>query len=72
MATQEGKGSILFKLIIVVLVVILILVINIPGKIWSEEQVIMMKSWSNMASAIPLSASTKSTASGRSSSGSDR
>jgi hypothetical protein len=50
MARQEGKGSLLFKLIIAILIVILIIVIKIPGKIWSEEMNTMITSWSNMTS----------------------
>ena len=50
MARKEGKGSILFKVIIAALIIILVLVINIPGEIWSEEMEDAMTSWSNMAS----------------------
>ena len=37
MATTEGKGSILLKLLIVILVVLLVIVIILPGKIWKNE-----------------------------------
>ncbi len=37
MAANEGKGSILLKLLIVVLVGVLIAVIIVPGSIWDEE-----------------------------------
>jgi hypothetical protein len=37
MAEQESKGSVLYKIIIVVLVFVIYLVIMIPGKIWDQE-----------------------------------
>ncbi len=41
MATKSAKGSILFKILIVVLVVALIFVILIPAEIWKQEKIEM-------------------------------
>ena len=48
MASQESKGSILFKIIIVVLIVAIYFVIVIPGQIWDREQSNMKISRQNM------------------------
>jgi len=50
MAANEGKGSILLKLLIVVLVVVLIAVIIVPGKIWDEESSEQLTAQDNMSS----------------------
>jgi hypothetical protein len=49
MASQEGSGSILLKIIIVVLVIATIFVITVPGEIWQQEEMIMDISRGNMA-----------------------
>ena len=49
MASQEGKGSIILKIFIVLLVVALIIVIILPGRIWQEEEMIRSTSRGNMA-----------------------
>jgi hypothetical protein len=48
MSDQQGKGSIVYKLVIVLLVVILVFVIIIPGTIWTHESETMEKSRTNM------------------------
>ena len=50
MAKYQGKGSIILKLLIVVMIAALILVINIPGKIWNTEENITSTSHGNMSS----------------------
>ncbi len=50
MSKSEGQGSILLKLIILILVVGLILVIKIPGDIWQEEKSEVEKARANMMS----------------------
>ena len=48
MSDQQGKGSIVYKLVIVLLVVLLVFVITIPGTIWTREAKTMEKSRTNM------------------------
>jgi len=48
MSDQQGKGSIVYKLVIVLLVVLLVFVITIPGTIWTREAQTMEKSRTNM------------------------
>jgi len=50
MAANEGKGSILLKLLIVVLVVVLIAVIIVPGNIWDEESSEQLTAQDNISS----------------------
>jgi hypothetical protein len=50
MAQVSGKGSIVLKLLIVILAVALILVIKIPAKIWDEEATQQSRSHYNMSS----------------------
>ncbi|HGY54355.1 MAG TPA: hypothetical protein ENK44_01510 [Caldithrix abyssi] len=50
MSKSEGKGSILLKLIIVILVIGLILVIKIPGDIWEQEEQELLQARSNLTS----------------------
>ena len=49
MAAQDGGGSIIFKLVIILLVVATIIVIEVPGSIWQEEEMIMNTSRGNLA-----------------------
>jgi len=49
MATLEGKGSIILKIVIALLVVAMVIVIILPGKIWEEEDRIKESSRSNMS-----------------------
>ena len=50
MATQEGKGSIVLEILIVILTAALVAVILIPGKIWKEEAQEQQKAHYNMMS----------------------
>ena len=50
MAQDSDKGSILLKLLIIVLAVALIIVIKIPAKIWNEEDTEKARSEYNMSS----------------------
>lgn len=50
MASKEGKGSIILKLLILILIVALVLVIIIPGRIWKQEQREMNNAHMNMMS----------------------
>jgi len=50
MSKSEGQGSIVLKLIILILVVGLVLVIKIPGDIWQEEKSEVEKARTNMMS----------------------
>jgi len=50
MAKNEGKGSIILKLLIVVLVIVLVAVIIIPGKIWKQEAQEQKTAQDNMSS----------------------
>ena len=50
MSKSEGQGSILLKLIIIILVIGLVLVIKIPGDIWQEEKSEVEQARSNMMS----------------------
>jgi len=49
MATLEGKGSIILKIVIALLVVAMVIVVILPGKIWEEEDRIKESSRSNMS-----------------------
>ncbi len=49
MASQDSKGSIIFKILIVLLVLAMIIVIILPGKIWDEEAMDQETSQGNMA-----------------------
>jgi len=49
MASQDGKGSIILKILIILLVVALIIVIILPGEIWQEEDAAQLTSHGNMA-----------------------
>jgi prefoldin subunit 5/competence protein ComGC len=49
MASLDGKGSIILKIVIVLLVVAMIIVIILPGQIWQEEDVVMETSRNNMS-----------------------
>ena len=49
MASQDGKGSIILKIIIILLVVALIAVITLPGQIWEEEESVLSTCRGNMA-----------------------
>ena len=49
MASLDGKGSIILKIVIVLLVVAMIIVIILPGQIWQEEDVVRETSRSNMS-----------------------
>jgi competence protein ComGC len=49
MASLDGKGSIILKIVIVLLVVVMIIVIILPGQIWQEEDVVRETSRSNMS-----------------------
>ena len=48
MAGQEGKGSIILKILIILLVAALIIVIILPGEIWQEEDFVQSTSRGNM------------------------
>ena len=50
MSKSEGQGSIVLKLIILILIVALIFVIKIPGDIWQEEKSEVEKARTNMTS----------------------
>ncbi len=50
MAKTTGSGSIVLKLVIVLLSIILIAVIIIPGQIWNQEKQEMKKAHGNMSS----------------------
>ena len=50
MSKSEGQGSIVLKLIILILIVALIFVIKIPGDIWQEEKSEVEKAHTNMMS----------------------
>ena len=43
-----AKGSIIFKIIIVLLALLLVAVIALPQKIWTEEEIVVNKSRKNM------------------------
>lgn len=49
MASQDGKGSIILKALVVIFVVVLITVIILPGKIWQKEESTKEISRGNMA-----------------------
>lgn len=49
MASQDSKGSFVFKILIVLLVVAMVIVIILPGKIWEEEDMVRRTSHGNMA-----------------------
>jgi hypothetical protein len=49
MAGQDGKGSIILKILIILLVVALVIVIILPGEIWQEEDSVQSASRGNMA-----------------------
>ena len=49
MASQDGKGSIILKILIILLVVALVTVIILPGEIWQEEDAVQSISRGNMA-----------------------
>jgi competence protein ComGC len=49
MASLDGKGSIILKIVIVLLVVAMVIVIILPGQIWQEEEVVRETSRSNMS-----------------------
>ena len=49
MAAQDGRGSIILKILIILLVVALIIVIVLPGEIWQEEDSVQSTSRGNMA-----------------------
>jgi hypothetical protein len=49
MASLDGRGSIIFKILIVLLVVAMIIVIILPGKIWEEEDMVRESSRGNMS-----------------------
>ena len=49
MASLDGKGSIIFKILIVLLVVAMVIVIILPGKIWQEEDLVRDSSRGNMS-----------------------
>ena len=45
-----GKGSLVLKIVIVLLIFLLVVVISIPGKIWKQEEMITEQSRRNMTS----------------------
>jgi hypothetical protein len=49
MASVDGKGSIILKIVIVLLVVAMVIVIILPGQIWQEEDMIRETSRGNMS-----------------------
>jgi competence protein ComGC len=49
MASQDGRGSLILKIIIVLLVVAMVIAIKLPGQIWQEEDMIRDTSRGNMA-----------------------
>jgi len=49
MAGQDGKGSIILKILIILLIVALVIVITLPGEIWQEEDAVQSTSRGNMA-----------------------
>jgi len=49
MASLDGKGSIILKIIIVLLVVVMIIAIILPGQIWQEEDMVRDISRGNMS-----------------------
>ena len=55
MATLEGKGSIILKIVIALLVVAMVIVVILPGKIWEEEDRIKESSRSNMSTLFAVS-----------------
>jgi hypothetical protein len=48
MASLDGRGSIILKIVIVLLVVAMVIVIILPGEIWEEEEAIQESSRGNM------------------------
>ena len=50
MANSEGKGSILLKIVIVLLIIVTILVIKIPNDIWKKEARIQEQCRDNITS----------------------
>ena len=50
MSNSEGKGSIILKILIIILIVGLILTIIIPGKIWDEEEYELTTERTNLVS----------------------
>jgi competence protein ComGC len=49
MASQDSKGSLILKIVIVLLVVAMVIAIKLPGQIWQEEDKIRDTSRGNMA-----------------------
>ena len=49
MASLDGKGSIILKIVIILMVVAMVIVIKLPGKIWQEEDVVRDTSRGNMS-----------------------
>ncbi len=49
MASQDSRGSLILKIIIVLLVVAMVIAIKLPGQIWQEEDMIRDTSRGNMA-----------------------
>jgi hypothetical protein len=49
MASLDGKGSIILKVVIVLLVIGMVIVIILPGKIWEEEDLVRDTSRGNMS-----------------------
>jgi hypothetical protein len=49
MASLDGKGSIILKIIIALLIIVMIIVIILPGQIWQEEDMVRDTSRGNMS-----------------------
>jgi competence protein ComGC len=49
MASLDGKGSIILKIVIIFLIVAMVIVIILPGQIWQEEDMVRNTSRENMS-----------------------